>query len=108
MSQAPPQFAGDSVLTNDEHATGLHSDPFRKARPFAELVRENLAVGVGDCDRDRADWVMLVGRPSAVEAVAIRLEKPPHVLFESIVDAVTHDIFPMFASSSIWHDRKPP
>jgi len=84
-------FVWRSVLTDDEHATGLHSDPLGKATPFAKLVRAVVAVGRGDRDHDRADRVMLVGRPLAVKAVAIQLAKALHVLFDPIiVDAVGH------------------
>ena len=79
------QRAGASVPADDEIAAGLRSGPPGETPPLAKLVRAVVAVGIGDCDRDRADRVMLVGGLAAVEAVAIGLLKTLHVVFEPLV-----------------------
>src|SRR5262249_20825393 len=77
---------------DDEFAAGLIRGPFGKATPFAELVREDLVgVGRGDRDRDRANRVMLIGGPLAVQAVPIGLVETLHVVFDPVV-AVDHGV----------------
>jgi hypothetical protein len=73
----------DSVLTDAERATGLHG-PVCKTPPLAKLMREwdIVAIGVGDCDRGRANRVMLVpdtGRQPHRLSVRQPTENPPQL-----------------------------
>jgi len=86
-----------SAPIDDERATSRRRKPPAAAFPIAKFVRFHVAVAVHDCDRDRPDRGVLVSRLSAVQANAVGLRKPPHMLalirgqmLEIIVDAVGH------------------
>src|SRR5262245_29451416 len=73
-----------SIPVDDERATSLHSGPLAEAFPAAKFMREVVAVGLRDSDRNRADGVKPVRRTAAMKTVAIGIAKALHVLFDPI------------------------
>ena len=84
---------------DDEHATSLPSEPMGETFTVTKFVRL-FAVGCRDRNRDRADRVMLVRGATAVQAVAIGLEKAPHVLFDPVVPHLLLVVFAHRLASS--------